>query len=122
MKFLSHIQSFMIYNIPKLQIQKCSNKGDITKKLNLTQNLQKFITLTKHILFFWNFENRNVLYSSIIYPSFIPRSFHNRSRSRFINLTSTTFDMLISFHLFYFIFSFHIFSFSHFSFALDKLL
>jgi hypothetical protein len=35
MKFLSHIYSFMIYKIPKLQIQKCSNKGDMTKKPNL---------------------------------------------------------------------------------------
>jgi len=29
---------FMIYKIPKLQIQKCSNKGDMTKKLDLTQS------------------------------------------------------------------------------------
>jgi hypothetical protein len=52
MKFLSHIYSFMIYKIVKLQIQKCSNKGDMTKTPNLAQNLQKFITLTKHMLFF----------------------------------------------------------------------
>jgi hypothetical protein len=52
MKFLSHMYSYMIYKILKLQIQKSSNKGDMTKKLDLTQNLQKFITLTKHILFF----------------------------------------------------------------------
>jgi hypothetical protein len=45
----------MIYKIPKLQIQKNSKKGDMTKKPNLTQNLQIFITLTKQILFFWNF-------------------------------------------------------------------
>jgi hypothetical protein len=32
MKFLSHMYSFMIYKIPKLKIQKCSNKGDMTKK------------------------------------------------------------------------------------------
>jgi len=32
MKFLPHIYSYMIYKIPKLQIQKCSNKGDMTKK------------------------------------------------------------------------------------------
>jgi len=31
MKFLSHIYSYMIYNIPKLQIQKSSSKGDMTK-------------------------------------------------------------------------------------------
>jgi hypothetical protein len=37
----------MIYKIPKLQIQKNSNKGDMTKKPDLTQNLQKLITLTK---------------------------------------------------------------------------
>jgi hypothetical protein len=37
----------MIYNIPKRQIQKSSNKGDMTKKPDVTQNLQKFITLTK---------------------------------------------------------------------------
>jgi hypothetical protein len=61
MKFLSHIHSFMIYKIPKLKIQKCSNKGNMTKKPNLTQSLQKLITFTKHIIFFWNFENRNVL-------------------------------------------------------------
>jgi hypothetical protein len=52
MKFLSHISSFMIYKNPKLQIQKCSNKGDMTKKPDLAQSLQKLITLTKHILFF----------------------------------------------------------------------
>jgi hypothetical protein len=52
MKFLPHIYSFMIYKILKLQIQKNSNKGDMTKKLDLTQSLQKLITLTKHILFF----------------------------------------------------------------------
>ncbi len=52
MKFLSHIYSYMIYKIPKLQIQKSSNKGDMTKKPDLAQSFQKFITLTKHILFF----------------------------------------------------------------------
>jgi hypothetical protein len=52
MKFLSHIYSFMIYKIPKLKIQKCSNKGEMTKKPDLTQNFQKLITLIKHILFF----------------------------------------------------------------------
>ncbi len=31
MKFLSHIYSYMIYKISKLQIQKSSNKGDMTK-------------------------------------------------------------------------------------------
>jgi hypothetical protein len=31
MKFVSHIYSYMIYKIPKLQIQKSSNKGDMTK-------------------------------------------------------------------------------------------
>jgi hypothetical protein len=35
MKFLSHIYSYMIYKIPKLQIQKSSNKGDMTKKPDL---------------------------------------------------------------------------------------
>jgi hypothetical protein len=35
MKFLSHIYSYMIYKIPKLQIQKCSNKGNMTKKPDL---------------------------------------------------------------------------------------
>jgi hypothetical protein len=52
MKFLSHMYSYMIYKIPKLQIQKNSNKGDMTKKPDLTQNFQNLITLTKHILFF----------------------------------------------------------------------
>jgi hypothetical protein len=52
LKFLSHIKSFFIYKIPKLQIQKGSNKGDMTKKLDLTQSLQNLITLTKQILFF----------------------------------------------------------------------
>jgi hypothetical protein len=51
-KFFSHTCSFMIYKTPKLQIQKCSNKGDMTKKPDLAQSLQKLITLTKHILFF----------------------------------------------------------------------
>jgi len=51
-KFLSHIYSFMIYMIPKFQIQKSSNKGDMTKKLNLAQSFQRLITFTKHILFF----------------------------------------------------------------------
>jgi hypothetical protein len=52
MKSLSHMYSYMIYKIPKLQIQKSSNKGDMTKKPDLAQSLQKLITLTKHILFF----------------------------------------------------------------------
>jgi hypothetical protein len=52
MKFFSHIKSFMIYKIPKLQIQKSSNKGDMTKKFDLTKNFQKLITLTKQIFFF----------------------------------------------------------------------
>ncbi len=52
MKFFSHMYSYMIYKIPKLHIQKSSNKGDMTKKPDLTHNLQKVITLTKHILFF----------------------------------------------------------------------
>jgi hypothetical protein len=52
MKFLSHIYSFMIYKIPKLQIQKSSNKGDMTKKLDLAQSPQRLITFTKNILFF----------------------------------------------------------------------
>jgi hypothetical protein len=55
LKFLSHIKSFLIYKIPKLQIRKGSNKGDMTKKPDLTQNLQNLVTLTKQILFFWNF-------------------------------------------------------------------
>jgi hypothetical protein len=33
----------------------------MTKKLDLAHSFQKLITLTKHILFFWNFENRSVL-------------------------------------------------------------
>jgi hypothetical protein len=52
MKFVSHIYSYMVYKIPKLQIQKSSNKGDMAKKPNLAQSFQKLITLTKHILFF----------------------------------------------------------------------
>jgi len=50
--FFSHIYYFMIYRIPKFQIQKCSNKGDMTKKPDLTQSFQRLITLTKHIFFF----------------------------------------------------------------------
>ncbi len=61
MKFLSHIYSYMIYKITKLQTQKSLNKGDMTKKPDLAQNFEKFLTLTKHILFFWNFESRSVL-------------------------------------------------------------
>jgi hypothetical protein len=52
MKYLSHIYSFMIYMIPKLHIQKISNKRDMTKKPNLAQSLQKLIPFTKHIVFF----------------------------------------------------------------------
>jgi len=52
MKFLSHIYFYMIYKISKLQIQKSSNKGDMTKKPDLAQSFQKFITLTKHTFFF----------------------------------------------------------------------
>ncbi len=123
MKLLSHIYSFMIYKIPRMQIQKCSNKGDMTKKLDLTQSFQKLITLTKHIIFFWNFENKSFLWSFIIFPSFTPRFFHSRFRSRFKDLTSITLDMLISSHLFFKNFlSFHILSFPCFSFALNKLL
>jgi len=33
MKFFSHVNSFMICKIPKLQIKKCSNKGDMIKKI-----------------------------------------------------------------------------------------
>ncbi len=40
MKFLSHIYSYIIYKIPKLQIQRCSNKGDMIKKPDLAQSLQ----------------------------------------------------------------------------------
>jgi hypothetical protein len=46
MKFLSHIYSYMIYKITKLQTQKSLNKGDMTKKPDLTQSLQKLLTLT----------------------------------------------------------------------------
>ncbi len=122
LNFFSNIQFFMIYKIPKLQIQKNSNKGDMTKKPDLTQNLQKLITLTKQIFFFQNFENRNILQSYSISPSFTPRPFHNISRSRFKDLTSTTFDMWISSHLFLFFSFSSLLSFPHFSFALDKLL
>jgi hypothetical protein len=52
MKYLSHIYSYMIYKISKLQTQKSLNKGDMTKKPDLAQRFQKLITLTKHILFF----------------------------------------------------------------------
>ncbi len=52
MKFVSHIYYYMIYKIPKLEIQKSSDKGDMTKKPDLAQSFQKLITLTKHILFF----------------------------------------------------------------------
>jgi hypothetical protein len=52
MKFVSHIYSYMIYKIAKLQIQKSSDKGDMTKKSDLAQSFQKLITLTKHIIFF----------------------------------------------------------------------
>ncbi len=111
MKILSHIYSLMIYTIPKLQIQKCSNKGDMTKKLYLAQSFQRLITLTKHIIFFWKFENRSVLQSFIIFSNFTLRSFHNRYRSTFKNLTSITFNMLISSHLFFFSSHFFLFSF-----------
>jgi hypothetical protein len=33
----------------------------MTKKPNLAQSLQKLIPFTKHIVFFWKFENRNFL-------------------------------------------------------------
>jgi hypothetical protein len=52
MKFLSHIYSYMIYKIVKLQPQKRLNRGDMTKKPDLAQSFQKLITLTKHIFFF----------------------------------------------------------------------
>jgi len=52
MKFLSHMYSYMIYKIPKLQVQKSSNNGDMTKKPDLAHSLQRLIILTKHILFF----------------------------------------------------------------------
>jgi hypothetical protein len=47
MKFLSHIYSYMIYKIAKLQTQKILNKGDMTKKPDLAHSFQKLITLTK---------------------------------------------------------------------------
>jgi len=40
MKFLSHIYSYMIYKITKLQTQKSLNKGDMTKKPDLHLKLQ----------------------------------------------------------------------------------
>jgi hypothetical protein len=46
MKFFSHIYSFMIYKIIKLQTQKSLNKGDMTKKPDLTQSFQKLLTFT----------------------------------------------------------------------------
>jgi hypothetical protein len=52
MKFLSHIYSYMIYKISKLQIQKSSNKGDMSKKPDMAQSFQKLITLTKYTPFF----------------------------------------------------------------------
>jgi len=52
MKFLSHIYSYMIYKITKLQTKKNLNKGNMTKKLDLAQSFQKLLTLTKHIIFF----------------------------------------------------------------------
>jgi hypothetical protein len=33
----------------------------MTKKPDLAQSFQKLVTLTKHILFFWKFDNRRVL-------------------------------------------------------------
>jgi len=52
MEFFSHIYSYMICKITKLQTQKSLNKGDMTKKPDLAQSFQKLLTLTKHILFF----------------------------------------------------------------------
>jgi hypothetical protein len=46
MKFLSYIYSYMIYKITKLHTQKSLNKGDMTKKPDLTQSFQKLLTLT----------------------------------------------------------------------------
>jgi hypothetical protein len=40
MKFLSHIYSYMIYKIAKLQTQKSLNKGDMTKKPDLAQSFK----------------------------------------------------------------------------------
>jgi hypothetical protein len=33
----------------------------MTKKPDLAQSFQKLITFTKHIFFFWKFENRSIL-------------------------------------------------------------
>jgi hypothetical protein len=33
----------------------------MTKKPDLAQSFQRLITLTKHIVFFWKFENRSIL-------------------------------------------------------------
>jgi hypothetical protein len=33
----------------------------MTKKPDLAQSFQKLVILTKHILFFWNFDNRSVI-------------------------------------------------------------
>jgi hypothetical protein len=62
----------------------------MTKTPDLAQSFQKLITLTKHILFFWNFESRSLLWSSTTSPSFTLRSFHSSSRSSFKDLTFTT--------------------------------
>jgi hypothetical protein len=47
MKFLSHIYSYMIYKISKLHIQKCSNKGDMTKKPRSNTEFSTYLFLLK---------------------------------------------------------------------------
>ncbi len=49
MKFLSHIYSYMIYKITKLQTKKSLNKGDMTKKPDLALKLQMLGSLSIQI-------------------------------------------------------------------------
>ncbi len=49
MKFFSHIYSYMIYKITKLQTQKSLNKGNMTKKPDLRLKLQMLGSLSIQI-------------------------------------------------------------------------
>jgi hypothetical protein len=71
----------------------------MTKKSNLAQSFQKLITLTKHILFFWNFENRKqpiVFYNLSKFHSKIPLAtyWNNKTNKQEKGADQTVMDRL----------------------------
>jgi hypothetical protein len=58
--FLTHIFLYDLWDRKVTDPKKLKQKR-YDQKTDLAQSFQKLITLTKHMLFFWNFENRRAL-------------------------------------------------------------